>query len=107
MEEVWYWKTLRAAISQSFDPETLPDLVKTAGSVNQMVGILHIPSFPLPASRFPLKAMRLCSLQNLDSLSNFWLSVKSKQRKTTECGQVYSPALHHKSIINTLSLLAC
>lgn len=65
------WKMLRAATSQSFDLETLPDLVKTAGSANQMARTLCVPSFSLLLFQLPLKSMRFCSLQNLNIPSNF------------------------------------
>lgn len=71
MEEVLCWKMLRAAISQSFDPETLPDLVKTAGSAKQMARTLRTPSFPLLAFQFLLKSVRFCSLWNWNISSNF------------------------------------
>lgn len=70
MEEVC-WKMLRAAIGQSFDLETLPDLVKTAGSANQMARTLHVPSSSLLVFQLPLKSMRFCSLQKLNIPSNF------------------------------------
>lgn len=68
MEEVLHWKMLRAAINQSFDLETLPDMVKSAGSANQMARTLSAPSFSLLAFQFPLKSVRFCSLYNLDLL---------------------------------------
>lgn len=66
MEEVLCWKMLRAAINQSFDLETLPDLVKTAGSANQMARTLSAPSFSFLVLQLPLKSVRFCSLQNLN-----------------------------------------
>lgn len=71
MKEVLCWKMLRAAISQSFDLETLPDLVKTAGSANQMARTLYVPSFSLLVFQLPLKSMRFFSLQKLNIPSNF------------------------------------
>lgn len=73
MEEVLGWKMLRAAISQPFDLETLPDLVKAARSANQMARTPCVPSFSLLVFQFPLKSMRFCSLQNLNIPSNFSL----------------------------------
>lgn len=66
MEEVLCWKMLRAAINPFFDLETLPGMVKTAGSANQMARTVSSPSFSLLVFQFPLKSLRFCSLQNLD-----------------------------------------
>lgn len=66
MEDVLCWKMLRAAINPSFDLETLPGMVKTAGSANQMARTLSAPNFSLLVFQFPLTSVRFCSLQNLD-----------------------------------------
>jgi len=63
MEEVLGWKMLRAATGQSFDLETLPDLVKTAGSADHMARTLCVPSSSILVFQFPLKSMRSCSFR--------------------------------------------
>lgn len=65
MEEVLCWKMLRAAISQSFDLETLPDLVKTAGSANQMARTLCFQLLP-PGFSFPIKINEILLLSEFE-----------------------------------------